>query len=212
MLVPLSAVLSVVGLLGNTSSRLELFSHFIAWYALGSALLMVILLALGMRRWAALALLLAVLQAIQPLSWYLGNGAQVDGGVPCRILMANVLTSNTNHAAFLALIEETDPDIVCVQEVGGNWATALKTLEEDYPMHLVVPRGDNFGMAVYSRVSPDAPGEAFHDELGIPAMTVPVAIDGVRFNLLSLHTVTSNWMPPAPGLKNRRGLRSSSAI
>jgi endonuclease/exonuclease/phosphatase (EEP) superfamily protein YafD len=185
-----STLVSLMGMLGGFNWRLELLSHFIAWYALGSAVLAIALFFLGARRWSVAAALLALLQAIQPLGWYLPpSDTPATNGPALRILLANVLTSNRNTDAFLELVRDEDPDIICVQEANGAWIVALEELESDYPMHHAVPRNDNFGIAIYSRVSPSLPTTILEESIRIPMMTVPVEMDGTTINLLSIHTL-----------------------
>ncbi len=190
LLVFASALVTLLGALGASFWVLELFSHFIAWYALGTGVVALALWTLGARRWAMAATLLFLFQAAQPLGWYWpANNTSTTEGVPCRVLLANVLTSNTNTQALLGLIAESDPDIVCLQEVNDAWAKALKPLHADYPTRHVAPRNDNFGIALYSRVSPRQPERMFQKTLRVPALTVPIEIDGIRAQLLTLHAL-----------------------
>lgn len=69
-----------------------------------------------------------------------------------RILAANVLTANRDHAKLLALIRAEAPDVVLLTETNRRWITALQSLDVQYPHRLVHPRQDNFGMAVFSKV------------------------------------------------------------
>ncbi|MCF6284450.1 MAG: endonuclease/exonuclease/phosphatase family protein [Candidatus Hydrogenedentes bacterium] len=185
-----SALVTVLGALGNLHWGLELLSHFVAWYALGTSVLVIALWGLGARRWAIGATLLLLFQAMQPLGWYWpAESVETTDGAHCRVLLANVLTSNTDTQALLDLIAELDPDVICVQEVNEAWAKALEALHADYPSHHVVPRGDNFGIALYSRVSPSPPETLFQETLHIPALAVPLEINGIKARLLTLHAL-----------------------
>jgi len=203
-LVVASAGLTLVSALGGFAWPLELFSHFVAWYALGTLPAALALWWARATRWALVATALCLVQAYQPLAWYVpAQGVASEGGVPCRILLANVLTSNRDHQALLDLIAETDPDVICIQEVNAAWTEALRPLEEVYPVHSVVDREDNFGIALYSRISPGLPEILFGGELRVPALAVPLEKGGASAQLLTVHA-----LPPLGGmmanLRNRQ--------
>lgn len=188
-LVVVIVAVAVAGLLGRLHWSLELFSHFVAWYALGAFLAALVFWICGSFRWAAGTACLALLLALQPLSWYWPANTVDGDGPACRILLANVLTSNNDHQALLDLIQAENPDVICVHEVNDAWNDALRPLRETYPSHHAVPRGDNFGIALFSRVSPGLPATLFEGELGVPALAVPIDIGGRRAELLTIHTL-----------------------
>ena len=180
---------SVAGALGRYHWVLELFSHYVAWYALGAAILATFFWIIRSRRWATGTTLLAVVLAFAPLSWYFPARNPNVGGVRCRVLLANVLTSNRNHQAVLDLIAAEDPDVVCLQEINDAWENALEPLRETYPTYHAVPRNDNFGIALYSRVTPGLPAAAFDGKMGVPALTAPIEMDGAQAQLLNIHAL-----------------------
>lgn len=189
MLVLLSAAMALAGALGGWFWLFDLFSHFIAWYALLSLILALFLAGLRDYRWAAAAITLAILQAAQPLAWYLPAARGATEGPRCRVLLANVLSSNHETAAFLRLIDETDPDIICVQEVTGRWAEALESLETRYPVRLLAPREDNFGIAVFSRMPGPDPALVFQREHGVPAIEMAFELGESSVRLLNIHAL-----------------------
>ncbi|MDB2577307.1 hypothetical protein N9Z54_08950, partial [Planctomycetota bacterium] len=77
------------------------------------------------------------------------RAALIPGGT--RLLMANVRTSNANRRGLLELVESTQPDAVLLLEVSEAWLADLAPLEVEFPHRLAAPRGDNFGIALYSR-------------------------------------------------------------
>ena len=208
LLVVLSTAATLAGWLGNLHWPLELLSHFIAWFAAGTFVAALILALCGGWRWAAAAALLCVIQAWVPLSWYLpARDAGPVGAPNCRILLANVLSQNLDTAAFLALAAALDPDIICVQEVTDRWREALKPLEVAYPVQGAVPRGDNFGIALYSRLPGPLPEIVFQREHEVPAMALRFTAGGREVNLLNLHT-----LPPIGGaLAARRNAQLEGA-
>ncbi|MBX3178774.1 MAG: endonuclease/exonuclease/phosphatase family protein [Candidatus Hydrogenedentes bacterium] len=189
ILVLLSGAMAIAGALGAWFWVFDLLSHFIAWYALLSLLLALLLSGYRDYRWAAAAITLAILQAAQPLAWYLPAARGATEGPRCRVLLANVLSSNHDSAAFLRLVDETDPDIICVQEVTGRWADALETLETRYPTRLLAPREDNFGIAVFSRMPGGDPALVFQRDHGVPAIEMVFQLGDSSVRLLNIHAL-----------------------
>lgn len=146
---------SWLGLLGRWHWVLDLCSHF-RWQAL-----VVCVMALGLsawrRRWivAGVALLTLALNA-----WLLARipTAKAAGGTlpdfKPRIVSLNVLTSNQNHAAVLAFLQQADADILFLMEIDKTWERALQPLLLTHPHHLIKPQSDNFGLALFSRLPP----------------------------------------------------------
>lgn len=208
LLVLAAAGVTLLGLLGNHNWRLELFSHFVAWYALWMVPVLGALVWARSWPWAGGALLVVLINAFQPLMWYGPTvGPPQPDGLSCRILLANVLTSNKNSTDILALIEATDPDVICLQEINSRWAEDLALLHKNYPHYHEIPRGDNFGIALYSRISPGLPEALFQDALGVPALTIPIEKDGVRAQLLTIHTLP----PLQQRMANLRGDQLAAA-
>lgn len=187
-LVLLSAAVTLAGWLGAFHWFLELFSHFVAWYALGSLVLAVFLALIGRHRWAAAAGLLCILQVAAPLSWYLPSGATPAGPTHCRVLLANVLSVNQDTASFLALVKEVDPDIICVQEVTERWQRELAPLEAEYTVHAEAPRPDNFGIALFSRLPGPLPEFIYGGEAA-NSLVLKATVVGREVALLNLHAV-----------------------
>lgn len=131
---------------------LELVTHFPLQYAIGLAIALLLGVCLR-RRWiillASVGLILCGWQ-LAPL--YIPATPATAHGSSLRFLLANVHTANANHQRLLDLIEHGRPDVIVLLETNGAWIEALSSLNDTYPYRELQPRGDNFGMAVYSRV------------------------------------------------------------
>ena len=189
-LVVVSGAMTAAGFLGGLDYRFELFSHFIAWYAVLSLVLLLVILGARQWRWACAAGILMLFQAAFPLSWYWPRD-RVDTGhaANCRVLVANVLSMNPDKQSFLDLVDKADPDVVCVMEVTAEWATALAALHTEYPARAEAPRPDNFGIALYSRLPGPPPQIVFQREYGVPAVALSMQVDGRAVQLLEVHAL-----------------------
>lgn len=180
---------SLAGHLGALDWRLDLASHFRVHYALAAAAALALALALRLR-WAALAagLLLALEGAQLAPLWC---GSRPAAGPPVlRALHFNVLSSNPRHEEVREWIAASGADLVLVQEVDARWAEALADLP-GYEPRLVIPRGDNFGIALLERRGAGQVLRVAAEELtpGIPAISAEIELGGRPAALLGVHTL-----------------------
>ena len=59
-------------------------------------------------------------------------------------------TAHTN--SYFMRSQNTNPDIVVLQETDERWLAGVASLRENYDCVVEVPRGDNFGLLVFCRV------------------------------------------------------------
>lgn len=114
-----------------------------------------VLAALGtwQRRWwltgaSAGAALLVVMPAVPARTVPIGTAADAE----LRIAHLNVFQPNDAFAEVLQAARATDADVLSFQEVDERWAQALvQGLGADYPYHRIAPRGNCYGIALFSR-------------------------------------------------------------
>ena len=109
-----------------------------------------------------------------------------------RVMLANVLTSNENTAALLERVESEAPDILALQEIDDRWVNELRELNSRYPYSKVIPRGDNFGIGLWSRFPLAAVEELILSEAEVPSIYAQIEISGQTVSILTTHPV-----PPA---------------
>ena len=144
---------SWMGLLGGWHWMLDLCSHFRWQYVVAC------LLALAWAGWRKRRGLLAAAVITLGLNlwlmarpeWQAPSGKPV-AGFHVRVISFNVLTSNHNHAGVLQWLQEAEADIIFLMEVDRVWAKALQPLLGTHPHHLILPKSDNFGLALFSRL------------------------------------------------------------
>ncbi|MDO9179343.1 MAG: endonuclease/exonuclease/phosphatase family protein [Agitococcus sp.] len=71
-------------------------------------------------------------------------------GVTLKLASINVLSSNTDYAAFDHWLASSQPDVVSVLEVSRGWEQALNK-QTRYPFKHIIAGDDNFGIALLSR-------------------------------------------------------------
>lgn len=178
---------------------LELFSHFRVQYVALILLLLAILASFG--RWLLAAALLPLLALnVAPLLPYLTAPTEiaVDGGT-LTLASINLLASNDNGDRLLAAVSAEKPDLIVLQEFTPEWAQRIAPLTQRYRYRVLVPRSDNFGIALLS-VYPLARQETL--ELlgrGDPAIHAVLQVGTQQLNVIGVHPV-----PPTSAARARQ--------
>ena len=191
---------SWLGLVGQWHWFLDLFSHFRLQYALVTAVALPWAIWRHRRPLAIFAGVTLLLNAwlIARSDWEVAGGTP-QGDFEVRVVSFNVLTSNENHAGVLRWLQEIDADVVFLMEVNNAWVKDLEPLATSHPHHLVAPREDNFGLALYSRLpledlalqnASDLPLEGMADaEIVTEFVRARLKVAGHEFALLGVHPV-----------------------
>jgi endonuclease/exonuclease/phosphatase (EEP) superfamily protein YafD len=88
---------------------------------------------------------------IVPIYWPMAH-RDADGRA-LRLVVFNVLTRNPLRERVVDYLRTSEADVVLILEVDEAWAESLASLRDVYPHQHLVPRDDNFGMALLSRLS-----------------------------------------------------------
>jgi len=193
-----AATVSVVVTLAAPAASLwwvaDLFAQFRMQYLFGQLLLIVALLTIRRRAWAAALLPCVVMNGYAVRPYLLPNTASASGVTTLKLMTVNVESRNDNYSDLLAIIASEQPDIVLVLEYSPRWAGALASLERQYPYDLQVPREGAFGIALWSRY-PLVRAREF--ALGpTTALTATVSAPAGSFDLYGVHLLpplSANW-------------------
>lgn len=182
-------LLSLAGFAGRFWWALDLASHFRVQYFVILAGLTAALLLCRAYRPALLFAVVACLNGAMILPLY--AAVIPDPPAPAarvlRAMQINVQMVNTDHAAVLASIRAADPDFVVLVEVDGRWTAGLGALADDYPHAIEHPRGDAFGIALYSKHPLTSAEIVRYGAPGMPSVLAQVELGGRRFHLLGTH-------------------------
>ena len=189
----LGVLFTFAGLLGSHAWFLEIFTHFklqLAVCFLGYAALE---LAARRHRHAAASFAFAALNAFPALLLFLPAHAQAApprATAHLRILQSNILTSNTNSPALLALVATENPDVVVLQEPNERWLRELAPLTNSYPVFAALPRDDNFGAAIYCKTNAlSADIFLLSDPEGAPSSLARLVVSGRTITVIGTHTL-----------------------
>lgn len=172
---------------------------------LASALAIAQLLFLTSESVAALVMLVATLICVVvQLCWVLPytpfwrqevKSAPLEGGnSSLSVITSNVLKTNRNSAALIALVKEYKPDILVTLETDAWWEEQLSVLEPAMPHTVKCPLDNLYGMHVYSKLPFIKQELAFLVEEDVPSVHVTVSLQcGREVRLHCLHPA-----PPSP--------------
>lgn len=186
----LLALGSCIGVLtpwiGSVHFLLELGSHFIPIYAFASWISLSFLIALGDKRTAVAAAGSLAACGILLAPYYWPREKTLDRGTLLRVMTANVLTSNRDYARFLDCVERENPAVIALTEIDQAWVDALLPLRDEYPHRYFVPREDNFGVGILSRVPlKDTETESL---AGVPSIKTRLVLPERSIGIQVVHT------------------------
>lgn len=182
---------SWLGLLGGWYWLFDLFAHFRWQYLLASLLVVAWALWQKLRAVAALAALTLMLNAvlIGRLALPSGAGAGIDGLSTLSVLSFNVHSSNTATQATLEHLMSSGADVVFLMEINERWMTSLAPLAAKYPYRVSLPREDNFGIALFSRIPWSSKEILWLGGAKLPSVQVTLNHEGRELALLGTHPI-----------------------
>lgn len=148
----LTSIATVIGYFGTDNWFFDLFSHFKFQYFILLVFGSVILLLLK-RRVALYFLPFILLTGIEVVPLYFGGAKNSDIPKTIKIVCINLLSSNGEFESVESFIDTESPDILVLQEMTELWQIMLEPALTEYQYKLVIPRTDNFGIALYSRIN-----------------------------------------------------------
>jgi len=182
---------TLAGFLGEAWWFFALFSHFRVQYlaALSGFTLIFILVGKPIAGWVSGGFVLLNLVLVLPL--YFQRQEKKVTGSSHRLLLANVNTANPHHSKVKCLILEQNPDLIVLIEVDQGWLDDLGLADLGYIFTVAEPRGDNYGIALYSRVPLISREVARFGPLQMPTLCASLRLGGSVLNLIGSH-------PPPP--------------
>jgi endonuclease/exonuclease/phosphatase (EEP) superfamily protein YafD len=96
------------------------------------------------------------------------------------------LSSNPDKQGYIKYLRQQNADLILLLEVDLDWARAARELSDEYPHQLVRPRGDNFGLALFSRYElVDARVDPLTS--GLPTIIANVQLDDHQVTFIGSH-------------------------
>ncbi len=184
---------STLACFGRFAWWLDLLAHFRPHYVVCALGLSAGSWLAGGKRAGAVLLVAAALNAI-PVAPALAPRPEPPAGPSWQLIAANVLTHGGDADALGALIRAEAPHFVALQEVDHDFLDRLAPALGDFPHRIAEPRGDNFGIALYSRIPWSSAELVRLSEADVPSILARLSLGGSEVTLLVTHPV-----PPIGG-------------
>ncbi|NRA56870.1 MAG: endonuclease/exonuclease/phosphatase family protein [Phycisphaerales bacterium] len=180
---------------------LALLVQTFAFHA-GLAITVLLLIAVALRRWRlGIALLLGALVTIGPLGLRAMRSTTppIDGAQTLTVLSCNLSFGRADAASLITWINEIDPDVIVLQEYGGDWPRVVEAqLRARYPHTIEDPQTHAFGSATLSRL-PFVESTMFtwagDQDVRMPRVTIEH--EGSAVDIVNVHTlppIAMSWV------------------
>ncbi len=105
-----------------------------------------------------------------------------------KVYYANILSSNREYLKIKESIKNENPDIIVLQEVNQSWVENLNFLTDGYKYKILLPREDNFGMAIFSKEK-ILSEQILIGKAEVESILFEVSFKGRKLSILSTHPV-----------------------
>lgn len=184
----------LVSILPNIISSywlLDIFSNFKLQYLFISiGLFLLVLISFKKKLSAIILLLIAIIwnsYFIVPYFFQTNNSPHTK---EIKIISVNLLSSNSKENLVLNYITKEDPDILILMELTPKWEEKLKTIINKFEYREIVPRIDNFGIAVLSKYKMDSNIDYFN------LNDKPSIVSNFELNNQILSVIATHPIPP----------------
>ncbi|MCB2377762.1 endonuclease/exonuclease/phosphatase family protein [Hymenobacter sp. BT635] len=125
----------------------------------------------------------------------IADSTRTDGARHLSLAVMNVLQYNKQGARALAVLQETDPDLIMAVETDQWWYEQLKPLEETHPYTCHEPLDNTYGLLFFSRLPLEKCEIKYLLDDDVPSLHGRVILaDGhTKVRIFGLHP-----KPPAP--------------
>ncbi|MCO6357150.1 endonuclease/exonuclease/phosphatase family protein [Roseivirga pacifica] len=165
---------------------LDLLSHFRFQYLVILSISTVLLIFLK-RKKAILFTPLVLLLLIEILPFYFGGKKVVHTENSVKLSSINLLSSNSAFSEVTAFVASTNPDILVLQEYNGKWHTVLSSISSNYPYQLAIPQENNFGIAIFSKLSFSELKMVTMGSAQLPSIVGEFNLNGTKTTLIATH-------------------------
>jgi endonuclease/exonuclease/phosphatase (EEP) superfamily protein YafD len=192
------ATAAALPLVGRWHWLPDLFAHFVPHYLAVGSVLFFTLVSVRRYRWALLALVIVFWNGLL-LSPYLlpQRAARASGGASFDLLQFNISRNNPVPLAAIGYVMSLDdpPDVVVLFETTPVFASDVKRLNRIYPNVAQMPREDDFGMAVLSRLPETEVEFRESGKFELPMIVLDARVGEETVRIYALHP------PPPVGAK-----------
>lgn len=187
-------VLAMVSILPNLISQywfLDIFSNFkIQFFWIAFCLLIFSFFTLKQKKYAILALMGIMswnAYFFAPLFFPLKKQT-TESYKKLKISSINLLSSNTNTELIEGFIQKEEPEILLLMEYTPQWAARLSPVLKKYNFSKSIPRTDNFGIALFSKIEMRCESDYYklNDK---PSLVAEISVNNNDLTIVATHPV-----------------------
>ncbi|RME79633.1 MAG: endonuclease/exonuclease/phosphatase family protein [Planctomycetota bacterium] len=141
---------STIGYLSFWFPGLERVNHFRLQYFILSLFLLILFGASRLKVLVLCCLPIFFINLAEVGYLYLPTPS-VQKGIPLKVMVANIYSRNELFPQVLQVIQKESPDVLAVLEVNNRLAYYLSEMKDEYPYQFILPRADNFGIALLTK-------------------------------------------------------------
>ena len=184
------SLFTILGFLGKYFWMLDLFSHFRVQYFVLLTISIIILIFTRYRKSAMIIALFAAvnLATIVPL-FISAQEKPENSGRMIRAISFNVNSTLGNPEKVKRIIEECNPDMILLMEITSKWVEELKLSDMGYPHSCVQPRGDNFGIGLFSKMPLKDGGIKKIGRINLPSIVATIDTGEDELTVVVTHPV-----------------------
>ncbi len=195
ILIVLGVILLLLGLFGSLNWVFDLFSHFRLYYLFYFLAVGVTALFFKKKTESTISLGFALALSLSfLLFFYPKSEIEPINGESLKITSINLLSSNENYEQVTSFIKNGDFDLVFIQELTDRWQSEFEKIE-DYQFQFHIPRSDNFGFGLISKIELDSVQQIDLSDVEIPSILVNLQLQDEELSILGTH--------PLPPIGNR---------
>jgi endonuclease/exonuclease/phosphatase (EEP) superfamily protein YafD len=208
------ALITVFALAARLWWAFDLFSHFRLQYVIVALTLGVPALATRAYPTAAVLAVVALVHGwtIKDL-WWGGTASAAPGGVPLRVLSANVLSANRTSEKVLEMVRAVDADLVVLVDARQKrWQPVLTALRALYPFSAPQAARERPPVILFSRY-PIVDQQLVRPPGGPrPYLLAEIAVDGETLLVAGVHPSSPSSREPRDTRRRNRELNHIAEI
>jgi endonuclease/exonuclease/phosphatase (EEP) superfamily protein YafD len=186
-----TTLLTLAGFAGKYGYWFDLTSHFQVQYLI--IIILCLIYYIFRKRWkiaiSTLLISLIIIIQIAPLYIYPSNYSHKETSHSIKLLLINIRTQNTDYQKAINYIERMNPDILALEEINNTWLKALENTLLNYTYKEEIPRGDNFGIGLYSKIPLEETSIKYFGNSSVPSILANFKFNDSPATLLFTHPV-----------------------
>lgn len=182
----------LVSILPNIISSywlLDIFSNFkLQYLVISIGLILLVLISFKKKLSAIILIIIAIIWNSYFIIPYFVQSEKFHHKKEIKITSVNLLSSNSRENLVINYITKEDPDILILMELTPKWEKKLNIIIKKYEYHEIVPRLDNFGIAVLSKYKMDSHIDYF-DLNNKPSIVSHLELENQILSVVATHPI-----------------------